>query len=208
MLGLFAKKVGMTTIFGEDGAAIPVTVMRAGPCKVVQVKTPDLDKYSALQLGFEPTNKRVTKPKLGHFKKARVQPHKKIGEFRVPPDIAGKYKAGDTIDVSIFEAGNKVSCTGTTKGKGFQGTVRRWKFGGGPKTHGQKDKFRAPGSIGASATPSKVIKGMKMAGQMGNARRTIKGLSVVKVDQENNLLLVKGSVPGAKGGFIKIVQER
>ncbi len=208
MIGLMGKKIGMTTIFDSNGHAVPVTVVKAGPCQVLQVKNKETDGYNALQLGFEPTNKKVTKPYLGHFKKARVQPHKKLAEFRVNDKEIDDYKIGDTVDVSLFEVGRTVKITGTTKGKGFQGTVKRWGFSGGPKTHGQKDKFRAPGSIGQSATPSKVMKGIKMSGHMGNVRHTEKGLKIVQVDPENHIMLVKGSVPGAKGGYLRLVMEK
>ena len=208
MLGLLGKKIGMTTVFNSDGHAVPVTVLMAGPCKILQIKDNDKDGYSALQLGFEPTNKKVTKPYLGHFKKARVQPHKRLAEFRIPEADLANYNLGDTIDLSIFKVGKSMSVTGISKGKGFQGTIKRWGFSGGPKTHGQKDKFRSPGSIGQSSTPSKVIKGMKMSGHMGNARVTEKGLKIVKIDAEKHIMLVKGSVPGANGGYVRLVMEK
>jgi large subunit ribosomal protein L3 len=208
MLGLIGKKIGMASVFNEIGHMIPVTVISAGPCRVIQVKTKDTDGYSALQLGFEPTNKMVSKPLLGHFARASVQPHREIQEFRISPSVASQYKPGDTITVGIFNNVQKVRLSGTSKGHGTQGPVKRYHFSGGPKTHGQKEKFRAPGSIGASSSPSKVLKGLRMAGRMGNEKVTVAGIKVVKTDEVNNLLLVRGAVPGPKGGYIRIVTEK
>lgn len=210
MLGLLGKKLGMTTIFADDGSAIPVTVILAGPCKVVQIKTPESDGYSAVQLGFDFVEKRKSnKPMMGHFKKAGVEekPPRKLSEFRLDDENIdpGKYKLGQTISVTdVFQEGMKVDCTGKSKGKGFQGVVKRHHFAGGPKTHGQSDRLRAPGSIGASSFPSRVWKGMRMASHMGNAKVTAKSLDVMKIIPEQNLLIVKGAVPGPKGGYIII----
>ncbi len=201
MVGLIGKKIGMTRIFTEQGKHIPVTVVKAGPCTVVQVKNVKRDGYNAIQIAFEPIKgKRVTKPRLGHFKKAGLSAHRQLAEFRL--DEPAKYKAGDILTVEIFQAGEKIDCTGISKGKGFQGGVRRHGFGGGPKSHGQSDRHRAVGSIGSSSFPSRVFKGMRMPGHMGNKRVTVRNLEVVKVIAEESLLLVKGALPGAKGSYL------
>lgn len=206
MQGIIGKKIGMSQVFEPNGDMLPVTVIEAGPCQIVQVKTPERDGYSAVQLGFDKKpEKRVNKPLLGHFKAANAEPYRLLAEIRYfeNEDI----KTGDTITVNIFKVGEKVKVTGVTKGKGFQGVVKRHNFQGGPKTHGQSDRYRAPGSIGASAYPSRVIKGLKMAGRMGGKRHTVRGLSVVKIDAENNLLYVKGAVPGARNSYVTIRRQ-
>lgn len=206
MIGLIGKKIGMTTIFGEDGKAIPVTILQAGPCEIVQVKTPEKDGYTAVQLGFDPTKeKRVTKPLLGHFKNAGTKVYKKLKEIRLDKD--GGYEVGQLLTVEQFAVGDDVSLSGVTKGKGFQGGVTRWGFHGGPKTHGQSNKFRAPGSLGQSSSPSRVFKGMKMAGHMGARNITRSGSLIVGIDPEENLILVRGVAPGPKNGYI-IIRKR
>ncbi|MBO8131441.1 MAG: 50S ribosomal protein L3 [Candidatus Marinimicrobia bacterium] len=206
MLGILGKKIGMTQIFTEDGQAVPVTVIEAGPCKVVQVKTKENDGYDAVQLGFEHKKERlVNKPLLGHFKKAGVVPFRYLREFR---DFDNEYcEPGKEVTVDVFTEGDIIKVTGTTKGKGFQGVVRRHGFGGGPRTHGQSDRTRAPGSIGASSFPSRVIKGLRMAGRMGGKKVTVKGLTILKIDKENNLLFVKGSIPGPRNGLVIIRRQ-
>ncbi|MBN1756319.1 50S ribosomal protein L3 [bacterium] len=203
MLGIIGKKVGMTSIYTKDGLSLPVTVIKAGPCEVVQVKTKDTDGYKAIQLGFEVNTKKVTKPLLGHFKKANLKPYRKLREFRLRQQEP-EFKQGDTVSVDIFKEREKVNCTGISKGKGFTGAIRRYGFHGGPKTHGQSNKYRAPGSIGTSATPSRVVKGKKMAGHVGSVKRTVKKLEIIKIDTENSLILVKGSVPGYNGSYVII----
>ena len=189
----------MTQRFSEDGTLHAVTVIQAGPCTVVQVKTPDRDGYQAVQIGFDKA-KRLNKPKQGHLKN--------LGEFRhlrevISKDISG-IEEGATIDVSIFEAGEKVDVIGKSKGKGFAGVVKRYHFAGGPKTHGQSDRHRAPGSVGAGTTPGRVTKGFKMAGHMGNEWVTSKNLVVMETDPERNLLLLRGAVPGPQNGLVLI----
>ena len=203
MPGLIGKKVGMTSVFSVEGKSIPCTVIEAGPCVVTQVKTIEKDGYAALQLGFdEKKEKNTTKPLCGHFKKAGTTPKRKLVEFS---GYDAEYKLGDVIDVTLFEGTEFVDVVGTTKGKGFQGVVKRHGFGGvGEATHGQHNRQRKPGSIGACSTPSRVFKGMRMGGRMGGDRVTVQSLRVVKVIAENNLLLVKGSIPGAKGSYVII----
>jgi large subunit ribosomal protein L3 len=194
----------MTSLYTDAGVQIPCTVIEAGPCTVVQVKTKDNDGYSALQIGFvDIVDRKVSKPGHGHFKKAGVKPKRHLREVRLDEAETDK-KAGDTIDVSVFETGDSVSVTGITKGKGFQGGVKRHGFGGGVRTHGQSDRQRAPGSVGSSSYPSRVFKGMRMAGRMGGGRLTVRNLKVVKVIPESNLLLLQGAVPGAINGLVKI----
>jgi len=201
--GIIAKKVGMTQVYGEDGQAIPATVLEAGPCVVVQRKSKGKDGYSSVQLGLVENRKtkRVSKALQGHFKKAGVPPCRVLRELRV--EDKAELKVGDKVSVAIFAAGDKVAVTGTSKGKGFQGVVKRHHFRGGAATHGSMF-HRAPGSIGASAFPSRVLKGMRGAGHMGQDRVTVKNLEVVRVDEGNNLLVVRGSVPGAGGGYLVI----
>ncbi len=203
MPGLIGKKIGMTSVFSADGKNVPCTVIEAGPCVVTQVKTVEVDGYEALQLGFqEKKDKHTTKPMAGHFRKAGVKPQRHLAEFK---SFEEEHKAGDTLTVDIFAENDFVDVVGKSKGKGFQGVVKRHGFGGvGQRTHGQDDRLRAPGSIGACSYPAKVFKGMRMAGQMGNKRCTIQNLQVIKVLPENNLLVVKGSVPGSKGSIVLI----
>jgi len=203
MPGLLGKKIGMTSVFSAEGRNIPCTVIEAGPCVVTQVKTIDTDGYEAIQLGFvDKKDKHTTKPEEGHFKKAGVTPKRHLAEFK---GFGDQYKTGAEIKVDIFNDAAYVDVIGTSKGKGFQGVVKRHGFGGvGQTTHGQKNRLRAPGSIGQSSTPSKVIKGLKMAGQMGNERVTVQNLQVLKVIPEHNLLLLKGSVPGSNGSIVII----
>ncbi len=201
MSGIIGKKVGMTSFYDDNGKNIPCTIIEAGPCVITQIKTPDRDGYNALQLGFEEQKEsRVNKPKMGHFKKANVSPKKKLVEFR---DFGGEFSLGDSITVEIFEEGEYVDVVGTSKGKGFQGVVKRYNFRGvGDATHGQHNRMRAPGSIGAASYPARVFKGMRMAGQMGNNRVKETNLQVMKVFPDKNLLVVKGAVPGAKNSYV------
>ena len=203
MSGLIGKKVGMTSIFDENGKNIPCTIIEAGPCVVTQVRTKEVDGYDALQLGFDDkAEKRATKAELGHFKKAGTSVKKKVVEFQGFED---NYKLGDTITVDFFTEGEFVDITGVSKGKGFQGVVRRNGFGGvGQTTHGQHNRLRAPGSVGASSYPSRVFKGMRMAGRMGAEKVTVQNLKVLKVVAEKNLLVVKGCIPGHKNAYVTI----
>lgn len=203
MPGILGKKVGMTSVFGADGRNVPCTVIEAGPCVVTQVKTVDRDGYEAIQLGFvSKSDKHTTKPERGHFKKAKVQPLRYLAEFN---GFDEEVKLGDTIDVSIFEENSFVDVIGTSKGKGFQGVVKRYGFGGvGQSTHGQDDRLRAPGSVGACAYPSRIFPGTRMGGHMGNRRVTVQNLVVLKVIPEHNIIVVKGSVPGAKNSIVMI----
>ncbi len=204
MPGLIGKKIGMTSVFSADGKNVPCTVIEAGPCVVTQVKSVDNDGYEAVQLAFdEKREKSTTKPLKGHFKKAGTTPKRKLVEF---DKFEKELKAGDTLSVAdMFEEGIFVDVTGLSKGKGFQGVVKRYNFKGvGDATHGQHNRLRAPGSIGASSYPSRVFKGMRMAGHMGDERVTIQNLRVLKVVPESNLLLVKGSVPGARNSYLII----
>lgn len=199
---LIGKKIGMTQLFSEDGMVVPVTVIKAGPCTVITKKNEQTDGYSAVQLGFEEVKSyRVTKPVLGNFTKNNIAPLKILKEFR-DSDIDA-VKIGSVIDVSIFDEIKSVSISAISKGKGFQGVVKRWGFAGGKDTHGSMF-HRAPGSIGQSSYPSKVFKGMKMPGHMGSNKRTVLNLKVVKIDVDENLLYVKGSVPGANNGILHI----
>ncbi len=201
MAALLGKKIGMTQLFGEDGRVERVTVIEAGPCHVTAIRTEDRDGYEAVQLAFgEVKEKRLTKAELGHLKKADAPALRHVCEFR---DEAGELTVGETVTVEAFEKGQTVKVSGVSKGKGFQGTVKRHNFSRGPVTHGSHN-VRAPGSIGASATPSRVFKGIRGPGQMGNKRVTQKGLEVVDVIAERNLLLVRGSVPGPRGGTVEI----
>jgi large subunit ribosomal protein L3 len=205
MPALLGKKVGMTQVFGEDGRIERVTVVEAGPCPVVGIRTPDRDGYEAVQLGYGAVKeKRLTKAELGHLKKADAPPVRRLVEFR---NEAGELQVGDTVTVEAFEKGQKVKVSGVSKGKGFQGTVKRHNFSRGPVSHGSHN-VRAPGSIGASATPSRVFKGIRGPGQMGNKRVTQRGLEVVDVLADQNLLLLRGSVPGPKGCTVEIRSER
>ncbi|NAS14201.1 50S ribosomal protein L3 [Poritiphilus flavus] len=203
MSGLIGKKVGMTSIFDENGKNIPCTVIEAGPCVVTQVRTEEVDGYNALQLGFDDkAEKRANKAEMGHMKKAGTSPKKKVVEFR---EFEGEHKLGDTIGVDLFVEGEFVDVSATSKGKGFQGVVKRHGFGGvGQATHGQHNRLRAPGSIGAASYPARVFKGMKMAGRMGGGRVTVQNLRVLKVVPEKNLLVLKGCVPGHKNAYVTI----
>ncbi len=203
MPGLIGKKIGMTSVFSAEGKSIPCTVIEAGPCHVTQIKSVEKDGYEAVQLAYDETNeKHTTAPLIGHFKKAGVNPARKLVEFS---GFEQELNLGDAITVDLFEENSFVDVVGTSKGKGFQGVVKRHGFGGiQQSTHGQDDRLRAPGSIGASSYPSRVFKGMRMAGHMGDERVKIENLKVIKVIPENNLLVVKGSVPGAKGSYVII----
>ena len=202
MPGLIGKKIGMTSVFSADGRNVPCTVIEAGPCVVTQVKTVDNDGYEAIQLGFEDKKeKNTSKPELGHFKKAGATPKRHLVEFK---GFADEFKLGDTVTADkLFEADDFIDVMGTSKGKGHQGVVKRHGFGGvGQSTHGQHNRLRAPGSIGACSYPAKVFKGMRMGGRMGGNTVTVQNLQVLKVIPEHNLLLVKGSLPGAKGSIV------
>ncbi len=203
MPGLLGKKIGMTSVFSADGKNVPCTVIEVGPCVVTQIKTAEKDGYEAVQLGFtEKKDKHTTAPMAGHFKKAGVAPQRHLAEFK---GFDGEYNLGDTITVDLFNENDFVDIQGTSKGKGFQGVVKRHGFGGvGQSTHGQHNRLRAPGSVGACSYPAKVFKGMRMAGQMGNEKVTIQNLQVLKVIADHNLLLIKGSIPGSKGSIVLI----
>ena len=205
MPGLIGKKIGMTSVFSVEGRNIPCTVIEAGPCIVSQVRTIEKDGYTAVQLGFqEKKEKHATKPEIGHFKKAGTTPKKKLVEFE---GFGDDVQLGDIITVDMFEASSFINVSGVSKGKGFQGVVRRHGFGGvGESTHGQHNRLRAPGSIGASSYPSRVFKGMRMAGRMGGANKTVQNIEVLKVIPENNLVIVKGSVPGANGSYLILLK--
>ena len=201
MAGILAKKLGMTQVFLEDGRVERVTVLEAGPCPVTAIRAGDRDGYNAVQLAFGATKeKHLSKPELGHLRKADAGPHRHLVEFR---DEAGELTVGETVTVEAFAEGAKIKVSATSKGKGFQGTIKRHGFASGPKSHGSHN-VRAPGSIGAAAYPARVFKGIRGPGQMGNKRVTQKGLSVVRVDAENNLLLVRGSVPGPRNGVVEV----
>jgi len=200
--GLLGRKLGMTRLFTEEGLWLDVTLVEAGPCTVVQRKTRDNDGYEAVQVGFgERKERRTTKPLLGHFKKSGISAKRLLREFRVEAD--SELKPGDEIRTDIFKSGDRVDVSGTSKGKGFAGVMKRHGFGGGPGGHGS-NFHRIPGSIGQSADPAKVYKGKRMPGHMGNVRKTTQNLEVVDVDPEKNLLVVRGSVPGANGGFVVV----
>ena len=205
MSGLIGRKIGMTSIFDENGKNIPCTVIEAGPCVVTQVRTKEVDGYEALQLGFDDKKeRRATKAEVGHFKKAGSVAKKKVVEIK---EFEEDYKLGDVITVSLFNEGDYVDVQGVYKGKGFQGVVKRHGFGGvGQATHGQHNRLRAPGSIGASSYPSRVFKGMRMAGRMGGENVTIQNLIVLKVVEDKNLLVVKGAIPGHKDSYV-IIQK-
>ncbi len=204
MTGLLGKKLGMTSIFDDAGQVIPCTVIEAGPCYVTQIKTVDRDGYEAVQIGFEEQKeRRVTKPLRGHFARANVKPTRVVREFR--GNGVSEVQPGQEIKVDrVFTKGDIVKVVGTSKGKGFQGVVRRHHFGGGFRTHGQSDRERAPGSIGSSSYPSRVFNGQRMAGRMGGDQVTVQNLTVVGVIPDSNLLLIKGSVPGAINGYLEI----
>jgi large subunit ribosomal protein L3 len=203
MSGLIGKKIGMTSLFDDNGKNIPCTVLEAGPCLVTQVRTVEVDGYNAVQLGFDDkAEKQVSKAAEGHFKKAKVTPKKKLVEFQ---NFEQELNLGDTVTVEHFLEGDFVDISGTSKGKGFQGVVKRHGFAGvGQATHGQHNRLRAPGSIGAASYPARVFKGMRMAGQMGNSKVKVLNLKVIKVVLEKNLLVVKGCVPGHKNAYVII----
>ena len=202
MAAIIGRKLGMTRVFEDDGTAVPVTVIEAGPCVVTQVRTNETDGYEAIQMGFGATRgKSLTKPVLGQFEKAKVTPRRKLTEFRV--DNPGEYEIGQEIKVDVFEPGQLIDVTGWSKGRGFQGVTKRHGMSTGRQTHGNRN-HRKPGSIGQSATPARVWKGKKLPGRMGGGRVTIKDLSVVNVDSETNILLVRGAVPGASNGYLLI----
>jgi len=202
MRGLLGRKIGMTRYFDESGNSIPATLIEAGPCTVVQIKNIDKDGYNAVQLGFlKQKEKRVTKPLLGHFRRANAVPHRILREFR---DFDLDIKVGEQIGVDLFSEGDIVNITGYSKGRGFAGVVKRHGFKGGVKSHGQSDRHRAPGSIGQSANPKRVFKGLRMAGRMGNERVTIKNLEILKIFKDKNLILVKGAVPGHRNSIVEI----
>jgi large subunit ribosomal protein L3 len=205
-IGLIGKKLGMTQIFGDNGVSIPVTVIKAGPCLVVQKKTPETDGYAAVQVGFEEITKasRVNKPMTGHFKKAEVGPRAKLKEFRLATDEVEQYAPGSEIPLDIFQPGDFVDVTGISIGKGYAGVIKRHKFHGAPGGHGTHEFFRHGGSIGQNTTPGRVLKGKKMAGQMGNKKVTVQSLKVVEVREDTNLVIIEGAVPGPKNGYIII----
>jgi large subunit ribosomal protein L3 len=204
MPGLIGKKIGMTSVFGADGKNIPCTVIEAGPCVVTQLRTVEKDGYEAVQLAYDEIKEiHASEPLKGHFKKAGTTPKRKLVEF--PADFQGELKLGDTITVDVMDGVKFVDVVGTSKGKGFQGVVHRYHFAGvGGATHGQHNRLRKPGSLGASSWPSRVFPGMRMGGHMGNERVKVFNLEVVKVIPENNLLVIKGSVPGAKGSYVAL----
>jgi len=201
MAAILAKKLGMTQLFLEDGKVERVTVLEAGPCPVTGIRSFERDGYEAVQLAFGASKeKHLTKPEIGHLKKAGAPPMRHVKEFR---DEAGELTVGETVTVEAFEVGQTVKVSGVSKGKGFQGTIKRHNYASGPKSHGSHN-VRAPGSIGASATPSRVFKGIRGPGQMGNKRVTQKGLEIVRLDPADNLMLVRGSVPGPRNGFVEV----
>ena len=205
MRGMIGKKVGMTQVYDEQGIMTPVTVVEAGPCVVTQVKTEVNDGYEAVQVGYgDRKKKHLTKPMEGHFNRAKVTPKRILAEFDMIPGF--EYKLGQEFTVSLFKPGEYVDVSGTSKGRGFAGVIKRHNFSTQPKTHGTKNTYRHPGSIGQASDPSRVFKGMKMAGHYGNAKITLPNVEIMQVDKENNQLLLKGSVPGAPNGIIYIVK--
>jgi len=209
MKGILGKKVGMTQVFDESGEVIPVTIIEAGPCFVTQKKTVKQDGYTAIQLGFKEVKpKRLTQPQRGHLRKNNLPPLRYLREIRMSEGDLEDYEEGQKISIGIFEVGEIVDVVGTSKGRGFAGVVKRHGFRGGPKTRGQSDRHRAPGSIGQTTTPGRVYKGKRMAGRMGNQRVSAQDLQVVLVDPQRNLLAVKGSVPGARNGLLLIKEAR
>lgn len=202
MIGILGKKVGMTRFFDRDGESVSATLIEAGPCFIVQVKTQENDGYNSIQMGFQDKKeKRVNKPLAGHFKKANIPPQRILREFR---NFDNKVKVGEKISVDIFKEGDFVKVRGYSKGKGFAGVVKKYNFRGGPKSHGQSDRLRASGSIGQASYPKRVFKGIHMAGRMGNDKITIKNLEILKIVPDKNLLLVKGNIPGARNNIVEI----
>ena len=209
MKGMIGKKVGMTQVFDQEGIVTPVTVIQAGPCYVTQVRNAKRDGYVSVQLGYGETKpRRLTKGQLGHLQKADLPALRHLREFRLSEDAPIALEEGQEITVDVFEQGELVDVIGTSKGRGYAGTIKRHGFSRGPKTHGQSDRMRSPGSIGMCATPARVLKGKKMAGRMGNDRVTVQNLALVVVDAENDLIAVKGAVPGAKGSIVMIKPAR
>jgi len=209
--GIIGKKIGMTQLFQENGETVAVTAIQAGPSVVTQIKTKDKDGYDAIQLGFVDTKvkqSRLNSPEKGHLR--GLENVRYLREFRIDADVTGisSVKRGDKVDVGFLKHGDLVNVTGVSKGRGFAGVVKRHHFAGGPKTHGQTDRHRAPGSIGSTTFPGRVLKGKRMAGHMGNRRVTVRNLEVIQADPERNLLLVKGAVPGANGGLLIIEKAR
>ena len=203
MQGLLGRKKGMTQVFDADGLVVPVTIVKAGPCYVTQIKTEKLDGYNSVQIAFdEKKEKRTSKPEKGHFAKAKVTPKRIVKEFTFSDQE--KLELGTEIKAESFEEGDIVRISGISKGKGFQGVMKRYNFAGGQATHGQSDRKRAPGSLGQGSTPSRVYKGLKMGGRMGNDKITLNSVEVVKVDAENGLLYLKGSIPGSKNSILEI----
>ena len=201
--GVLGEKLGMTQVFDDEGRVVPVTVVKAGPCVVTQIRTPDKDGYSAVQLGYGQVDPRkVNKPRSGHFAKAGVTPRRYLVEVRT--NDAAEYTLGQEITVEVFEAGQKVDVTGTTKGKGTAGVMKRHGFRGLGASHGTQRKHRSPGSIGGCATPGRVFKGLRMAGRMGNVRKTVQNLTIHAIDADKGLLLIKGAVPGPNGGLVLV----
>ncbi len=209
MKGILGRKVGMTQVILDNGEVVPVTVIEAGPCYITQVRTEERDGYRAVQLGFEETKrKHLTKGQLGHLNKNNLPPLRHLREFRLSSRDETDYEIGDMIKADVFEPGERVDVVGISKGRGFAGVVKRYGFAGGPATHGQSDRHRAPGSIGACASPGRVWKGMRMPGHMGARRVTSQNVEVVIVDPERNLLAISGSVPGSRGGLVQVKQAR
>jgi len=205
-LGLIGKKLGMTTIFARDGRRVPVTVLKVGPCPIIQIKTKEKDGYEALQLGFEPIKeKKINRPLKGHQQKAGKGFYRFLKEFRV--EKLDDYELGQELTVDLFTVGEKVKITGVSKGRGFAGVMKRWNFGGSPDSHGHHKVHRVPGSIGQCADPSRVFKGKRMPGHMGNRQHTYKNIEIMDVRHEDGLILVKGQVPGAKNSIIYIRKQ-
>jgi len=206
MIGLLGKKIGMTRLFGSDGTSYASTIVEVGPCVITQIKTKDIDGYSALQIGFgEKSEKNVNKPTKGHFKKAGIEnPSLKLAEFQIPENL--KANVGDTLSVSIFKEGQFVDVKGVSKGKGFTGVIKRHGFAGSRQSHGQSSRVRHGGSIGQASDPSRVWKGTKMAGQHGNRKSIVRQLKIIRVDHENNHLFLNGSVPGSKNSYIMVTR--
>ncbi len=203
-IGLIGRKLGMTQIFGENGIVIPVTVVKTGPCLVVQKKTVEHDGYSAVQVGFDEITKasRVNKPKAGHFKKAGVAPMKRLKEFRLDEEEAAGYEAGSEVSLDLFKPGDFIDVTGVSIGKGYAGVIKRHKFAGAPGGHGTHEFFRHGGSIGQNTTPARTLKGKKMAGHMGARKVTVQNLKVVDVREDTNLVMIEGAVPGPRNGYL------